>query len=122
RAAWRAERDDGRRPMSARVALPAELDRRFEALIFEWVGTAVANLAADASSIRSAVETASALGLELAVVSGAGVSDVDGQLAARPRGAGELHLLLDHGAEVFRASAQGVELITRTRASDSPRW
>ena len=103
--------------MSHPTALPAELDRRFEVLIFDWDGTAVPDRAADAGALRAAVETASVLGLELAVVSGTHVANIDGQLGARPRGPGELHLLLNRGSEVFRASAAGVELIARRTAS-----
>ncbi|MGO9319520.1 MAG: glycosyl hydrolase family 65 protein [Solirubrobacteraceae bacterium] len=107
--------------MSAPAALPAELDRRFEALIFDWDVTAVRDRAADARALRAALETASALGLELAVIADADVASIDGQLAARPRGPGELHLLLDRGSEVFRASAEGVELVARP-GIDLIRW
>ncbi|HKH79836.1 MAG TPA: hypothetical protein VJ996_07430, partial [Solirubrobacteraceae bacterium] len=103
--------------MSRPTALPAELDRRFEALIFDWDGTAVPDRTADAGALRAAVETASALGLELAVVSGTHLGNIDRQLAARPRGPGELHLLLNRGSEVFRASAAGVDLAMRRTAS-----
>lgn len=105
--------------MSRTTALPAELDRRFEALIFDWDGTAVPDRAADAAAVRAAVETACALGLYVAVVSGTHVGNIDGQLAARPRSPGELHLLLNRGSEVFRASSEGVELVARRVASDA---
>jgi trehalose/maltose hydrolase-like predicted phosphorylase len=103
--------------MSRAAALPGELDRRFEALIFDWGGTAVPDRAADAGVVRAAVEAACALGLDVAVVSDTHVENVDGQLGARPRGPGELHLLLNRGSEVFRAGAEGVELIERRTAS-----
>jgi len=51
------------------------------------------------------------------VVSGTHVENIDGQLAARPRGPGELHLLLNRGSEVFRVGAHGVELVSRRVAS-----
>jgi len=60
------------------------------------------------------------------------VGNIDGQLRARPRGPGELHLLLNRGSEVFRAGAEegragadgragaeGVELLQRRTASDA---
>ncbi len=100
-------------------ALPGELDRRFEALVFDWDGTAVPDRAADAGALRAAVESACALGLDLAVVSGTHAGNIDGQLGARPRGPGELHLLLNRGSEVFRAGSQGVELISRRTASQA---
>ena len=74
---------------------------------------------ADATAIRAAVESACALGLDLAVVSGTHVGNVDGQLGARPRGPGELHLLLNRGSEVFRVGAEGVELVARRSASEA---
>ncbi len=94
------------------------LDRRFEALVFDWDGTAVPDRATDAGPVQAAVEAACALGLEVAVVSGTHVGNIDGQLCARPHGPGELHLLLNRGSEVFRVSAQGVELVARRVASD----
>ncbi len=100
-------------------ALPDELDRRFEALIFDWDGTAVPDRATDASDLRAAVESACLLGLDLAVVSGTHVGNIDGQLCARPHGPGELHLLLNRGSEVFRATAEGVELLARRTASEA---
>ena len=103
--------------MRATPALPATLDRRFEALIFDWDGTAVPDRASDAGELCAAIESACLLGLELAVVSGTHVGNVDGQLGARPHGPGELHLLLNRGSEVFRAGTTGVELIARETAS-----
>ena len=103
--------------MSRATALDGELDRRFEALVFDWDGTAVPDRAADASAVRTAVEAACALGLDVAVVSGTHVENIDGQLGARPRGPGELHLLLNRGSEVFRSSAEGVERVARRTAS-----
>jgi trehalose/maltose hydrolase-like predicted phosphorylase len=105
--------------VSASAALPAELDRRFEALIFDWDGTAVADRTADAGALRGAVESASKLGLEMAVVSGTHVGNIDGQLGARPHGPGELHLLLNRGSEVYRANQDGVELTARLAASET---
>ena len=105
--------------MSNVPALPNELDRRFEALIFDWDGTAVPDRATDASALCAAVESACLLGLDLAVVSGTHVGNIDGQLRARPRGPGELHLLLNRGSEVYRVSQDGVELTARLTASEA---
>lgn len=103
--------------MSSAGALPRALDRRFEALVFDWDGTAVPDRAADAGALRAAVEGACAIGLELAVVSGTHAGNIDGQLGARPHGPGELCLLLNRGSEVFRAGSQGLELLSRRTAS-----
>jgi trehalose/maltose hydrolase-like predicted phosphorylase len=97
----------------------AELDRRFEALVFDWDGTAVPDRGADAGAVRAGVEAACVLGLEVAVVSGTHAGNIDGQLQARARGPGELHLLLNRGSEVFRAGANGVELLQRRTASEA---
>jgi trehalose/maltose hydrolase-like predicted phosphorylase len=103
--------------MSGATALRGDLDRRFEAVIFDWDGTAVVDRAADAGVLRTAIGHACALGLDVAVVSGTRLGNVDGQLGARPKGPGELHLLLNRGSEVFRAGPEGVDLIARRIAS-----
>ena len=71
--------------------LPPSLDRRFEAVVFDWDGTAVPDRSADASELRALVEELSALGLDLIVVTGTHVGNVDGQLGARPTGPGRLY-------------------------------
>lgn len=103
--------------MSDASAQPKALQRRFEALIFDWDGTAVPDRAADAGAVRGTIEAACALGLDVAVVSGTHVENIDGQLAARPHGPGELHLLLNRGSEVFRVRPAGVDLVQRRIAS-----
>ncbi len=105
--------------MSGATALPVELDRRFEAVIFDWDGTAVVDRAADAGVLRTAIGHACALGLDLAVVSGTHLGNIDGQLGARPKGPGELHLLLNRGSEVFRAGPEDVDLVARRTASEA---
>ncbi|MHB8492029.1 MAG: glycosyl hydrolase family 65 protein [Solirubrobacteraceae bacterium] len=99
------------------AALPQSVRRRFEAVMFDWDGTAVPDRAADAGAVSSAVETACSLGLEVAVVSGTSVGNIDGQLAARPTGPGDLHLLLNRGSEVFTVGAAGPELTERRTAT-----
>jgi len=99
--------------------LPPSLDRRFEALVFDWDGTAVPDRGADGGPVRAVVEAACAAGLDVAVVSGTHVENIDGQLGARPQGPGELHLMLNRGSEVFRVGAKGVELVSRRIASDA---
>ncbi len=51
--------------------------------------------------LRELVEELCALGLELAVITGTHVENVDGQLRARPAGPGRLHFLVNRGSEVF---------------------
>src|SRR5919198_2126579 len=77
-----------------------QVDRRFEALTFDWDGTAVPDRAADASDVRRLIEHLCAFGMEVFVVSGTHVGNVDGQLKARPTGPGRLYLCLNRGSEV----------------------
>ena len=68
------------------------IDRRFEALVFDWDGTAVPDRASDASGVRTLVEALCAAGMHVAVVTGTHVGNVDGLLGARPTGPGRLLL------------------------------
>lgn len=81
--------------------------------MFDWDGTAVPDRRADAVRVRQLVEQASASGLELAVVSGTHLGNVDGQLAARPVGPGGVVLALNRGSEVFRVDRDGPRLVSR---------
>jgi hypothetical protein len=75
--------------------------------VFDWDGAAVPNRHADAGRLRELVEAASVHGLELAVVSGTHVSNVDRQLQAWPAGPGGLILAVNRGSEVFPLDLQG---------------
>jgi len=101
----------------AAIRVSATVARRFEAIVFDWYGTAVPHRRADATRVRKLVEEASAHGLELAVVSGTHVSNVDGQLAARPRGPRGLVLALNSGSEVFSVDRDGPQLAFRRTAT-----
>jgi hypothetical protein len=93
------------------------LDHRFEAIVFDWDGTAVPDRAADMTDLRRAIEELCALGMDMIVVTGTHVGNVDGQLRARPRGPGRLHLCLNRGSEVFQVDERGPELVARREAS-----
>jgi trehalose/maltose hydrolase-like predicted phosphorylase len=113
-------RRTGRRAAGAArssVSLPAALRRRFEAVVFDWDGTAVPDRQADAGPVRQAVEAACASGIDVVVVTGTHVDNIDGQLRARPAGPGLLHLCLNRGSEVFAVDASGVRLVQRRVAS-----
>src|SRR6266540_1241239 len=106
--------------MTAAVAppsLPAALDRAFEAIVFDWDGTAVPDRQADAARVRSLVEQLCTAGMDLAVVTGTHIGNVDGQLRARPTGPGRLYLCLNRGSEVFLAGRDAPELIERREAT-----
>jgi trehalose/maltose hydrolase-like predicted phosphorylase len=105
------------RGRQTRAVLPAPLDRRFEAVLFDWDGTAVPDRRAGAARARELVEELCALGLHLGVVTGTHVGNVDGQLGARPAGPGRLYLCMNRGSEVFRADRDGVRLVYRREAT-----
>ncbi len=100
-----------------RAELPAALDRRFEAVVLDWDGTAVPDRRADASRARELIEELCSLGLDVAVITGTHIGNVDGQLSARPSGPGRLYLCMNRGSEVFRADADGVHLLERREAT-----
>jgi trehalose/maltose hydrolase-like predicted phosphorylase len=108
------------KPPRERAAAPtaaALLDLRFEALIFDWDGTAVPDRSADATPVRERIEALCAAGADVFVVSGTHVDNVDGQLSARPEGPGRLFLCLNRGSEVFAVDGDGPRLVHRRIAT-----
>jgi trehalose/maltose hydrolase-like predicted phosphorylase len=97
--------------------LPSVLRRRFEALIFDWDGTAVADRRSTATKVRRVIEQLCAAGAHVAIVSGTHVGNVDGQLGARPSGPGTLLLALNRGSEVFQVGEAGPQLLERRVAT-----
>jgi trehalose/maltose hydrolase-like predicted phosphorylase len=97
--------------------LASELERRFEALVFDWDGTAVPDRAAAADELRELVEALCAKGLDLIVITGTHVGNVDGQLQARPSGPGRLYFCVNRGSEVFQADQDGLRLVLRREAT-----
>ena len=97
--------------------LPPELDRRFEAVVFDWDGTAVPDRAAPADELRGLVEELCTRGLNLIVITGTHVGNVDGQLQARPSGPGRLYFCVNRGSEVFQADEDGLRLVERREAT-----
>jgi trehalose/maltose hydrolase-like predicted phosphorylase len=91
--------------------LPPSLDRRFEAVVFDWYGTAVADRSADAGELRALVEGLTQLGLDLIAVTDTDVGNIDGQLGARLRGPGRLYLCVNGGSEVYAVQEDGLELV-----------
>jgi trehalose/maltose hydrolase-like predicted phosphorylase len=94
-----------------------EVARRFEAVVFDWDGTAVPDRAADATGVRRLVEELSRAGVHLAVVTGTHIGNVDAQLRARPHGPGRLYLCLNRGSEVFLVGRGEPDLVFRRQAS-----
>ncbi len=95
------------------MTIPEALDTTFEGILFDWEGTAVDGRASDAGVLRERIEALCRYGVYVFVVSARSVDDVDGQLAARPSGPGRLYLCANHGAEAFRASTRGIDLVFR---------
>ena len=58
------------------------------------------------------------MGLNLAVITGTHVGNVDGQLGARPAGPGRLYLCMNRGSEVFQADEAGLTLLQRREATE----
>ncbi len=94
------------------------LARRFEALMFDWDGTAVADRGSDAGEVRAVVEALCACGVDVAIVSGTHLENVDGQLGARPSGPGRLLMALNRGSELFEVGRDGPQLLARRQATD----
>jgi len=97
--------------------LERALDRRFPVICFAWDGTAVARREADASAVRSRVERLTALGVDIAVISSAHVTEVDEQLRARPGVEGRLFLYLSRGSEVYVVGPAGPRLLERRQST-----
>jgi len=100
-----------------REHLPQSLHRRFEAIVFDWDGTAVPDRRADGALIRHQLEQLITLGVDLAVTSGTHVENIDGQLRARPTGPGHLYFCVNRGSEVYECDASGVRLLHRRQAT-----
>jgi trehalose/maltose hydrolase-like predicted phosphorylase len=100
-----------RRPVES--VPPPGLDRRFEAIVFDWDGTAVADRRVDATRLRALLVALSAVGMDLVVVSGTDLTNVDGQLRARPAGPGGLFLCLGRGTEAYAVDWCGPRVLER---------
>ena len=104
-------RSDACRERADEVLSHDPIARRFDAIVFDWDGTAVPDRAADASAVRALVEQLCEQCVDVAIISGTHVGNVDGQLRARPRGPGRLLLGLNRGSELFEVGADGPALI-----------
>ena len=93
-------------------------DRPFSVLCFDWEEAGVAARDDDTAATRSFAERLCALGVDIAVVSQAGIAEVDGRLRARPDLEGHLFLFLSGGSEVYVVGPQGPRLLARRQASE----
>ena len=102
--------------MSAKHA-PQAFGRRFEAVVLDWDAGAVERSGEQAAAVRLAIEAACQAGIDVALVSAAGVEAIDAELEARPSGPGELHLLTASGGAMVRATGDGVEVVEQRGVS-----
>lgn len=93
------------------------IGRTVEAMVFDWDGTAVADRPSSAAPVRRRVLALTAAGVDVAVVSGTHVENIDRQLRTRPRGPGRLWLCVNQGSELFEVTASGPVLMHRRLAS-----
>ena len=102
-----------RAPSRSIAGLAPALDRRFEAVVFDWDGTAVPDRHAGAARLRRLVRELCSRGLDLAVITGTHVGNIDEQLQVRPAGPGRLYFCVNRGSEVFQADEDGLHLLYR---------
>ena len=100
------------------VGLRGLPDRRFEAVVFDWDGTAVPDRAADAGALRERMAELSSYAVQQVVVTGTHVGNIDEQLALRPKGPGTVYLCVNRGSEVYELDRRGPRLVQRREASD----
>lgn len=114
-------------PASSRVAwsrslrerrVLAALDRRFEAVAFDWDGTAVPDRLVDATRARALFNALLEAGFDLAVVTGTNVENVHRQLALAPNAPGKLIVACNRGSEVYELTADGPVALERRVAND----
>ena len=65
------------------------------------------------------IESLCANGMDLCVVTGTHVQNVDDQLRARPRGPGRLLFAVNRGSELYEIDGDGPRLLHRRQATDA---
>ena len=96
------------------------MTRRVEAIVFDCDGTALPDRDAGAARQVRLIEEACAAGIELAIVSGTDIADLDGRLPARPAGPGGLLVLAGRGAEAYQIDEHGPRLLARIIDGSAP--
>ncbi|MGZ4397222.1 MAG: glycosyl hydrolase family 65 protein [Gaiellaceae bacterium] len=98
-------------------AAQARLAKRFEAAVFDWDGTAVADRHADAARVRELFGALLEAGFDLAIITGTNIDNVDNQLALRPHGPGRMVIACNRGSELFELTPAGPHAIDRRVAT-----
>lgn len=92
-------------------------DQTFEAVVFDWDGTAVPNRRIGAEPMRRRVEALCRAGLDVVVVSGTHMANIDEQLGARPSGPGRLWLCINRGSQVAMVGHDGPKIVWERKAT-----
>lgn len=100
------------------AALRKAMQREFQVICLVWDGSAFDGREPVAAGVRSRIERLVALGVDIAVISNAGVGEVDEQLQARPGAEGRLFLHLSRGSEIYVVGPAGPRLLERRKATD----
>lgn len=104
---------------------PAELQRPFQIIAFDWDGTAVVDRSEDASAVRDRLESLLRVGVRIVVVSGTNLNNIDQQLAASITGPHKSRLFLctNRGSEVygFDAASRPVARYRRVATAEEDR-
>jgi trehalose/maltose hydrolase-like predicted phosphorylase len=109
--------DPARRSILGGHGTDVALHETFEAIVFDWDGTAVPDRQAEASGVRERIEALCAAGVHVIVVTGTHVGNIDDQLRARPQGRGQLYVCCNRGSEVFAVTGNGPKLVLQRTAS-----
>jgi trehalose/maltose hydrolase-like predicted phosphorylase len=100
-------------------AVPSSiLDRTFEAVVFEWDCAGVRGGRASAA-VRRRIEALCRAGVDVTIVGGTDLADVNRQLNARPDGPGRLMLCLRDGTEQYDVDVSGPTPLGRGGAAQA---
>ena len=108
----------GRASRPVQSVVPEQLDRRFEACVFDWDGTAVASRDADGIGARTLFGELLEAGFDLAVITGTKLDHIERQLGLRPCGPGRMLVCCNRGSEVFELGPDGPVLLERRVATE----
>ncbi|MEX1008127.1 MAG: hypothetical protein WD271_09835, partial [Acidimicrobiia bacterium] len=100
------------------------LDRRFEALIFDWDAMAAPAPQAEIARLPALIEELCSTGFSIGVVSEGALDELDSRLRARPSGTdpGCLLLASNRRAEVFMVGPDGPRLLEHAESGLRDEW